>query len=126
MGGAQLEVWRYAILAEGQYAAWQTGAWSVRPLVRAGIALIRRQTTTNDTPSLAAQNPKLYGSPLFAAGAVTEYRWSERVGVSLRGLLQAEPMAPAYSVTDLNGVPLIRSTQWPIQPMMMLAANWYW
>jgi hypothetical protein len=126
VGGAQLEVWRYAVLAEGQYAAWQAGAWSVRPLLRAGVALIRRETTTSDSSSFSAREPKLYASPLLAAGAITEYRLSERVGVSLRGLLQTEPLAPAYSVTDSKNVPLIRTTQWPIQPMMMLAANWYW
>jgi hypothetical protein len=125
LGPTQVEVLQHALLTQGQYLRWNTGAWSFGPLVRAGVRWARRETVAGD-PGLAASGVKWQPALRLGLGWTTELRWSTRFGATLRGVLHWEPARPSYAVLTTTGDPVANAQPWAVQPSLEIGGNWYW
>jgi hypothetical protein len=125
LGPTEIEVLQHALLAEGQYLRWNTGAWSFGPLARAGVRWARRATVAGD-PGLDASAVKWHRALRFGLGWTTELRWGTHFGATLRGVLHWEPARPSYAVLTTAGDPVSSAEPWAVQPSLEIGGNWYW
>jgi hypothetical protein len=125
LGPTRIEVLQHALLAEGQYLRWNSGAWSFGPLLRAGVRWARRETVEGD-PGLAASAVKWHRALRLGLGWSTELRWSVHFGATLRGVLHWEPVRPSYAVLTTAGDPVSSAQPWAVQPSLEIGGNWYW
>jgi len=125
LGPAQIELQRYALLAELDYFGWSAGAWQFGPLLRAGFSLTARETLS-DNPALTGSGSSSQGSLLLGGGWSSEYRWSERLGFFLRGVLDWQTSPATYAVLTTTGEPVVIAQAWALQPSVELGGNWHW
>lgn len=125
LGPAQLELQRYALLAELDYSSWSTGSWQLGPLLRGGVTLTQRHTRS-DNEALAASRSVTQRSLLLGAGWSSEYRCSEQLGFFLRGVLDWQSAAGKYAVVTTTGEPVAIAEAWALQPSLELGGNWRW
>ncbi|HKO93802.1 MAG TPA: hypothetical protein VJU61_21760, partial [Polyangiaceae bacterium] len=125
LGPAQVELQRYAVLAEVGYFGWNAGAWQFGPLLRAGFTLTERETSS-ENPALAASDSRSQGSLLLGGGWSSEYRWSERFGFFMRGGLDWQASPIQYAVVTTTGEPVASAEAWALQPSLEVGGNWHW
>jgi hypothetical protein len=125
LGPSEVQVQQHALLVEGQYLGWNTGAWSFGPVLRAGLRLARRETVGGD-PGLDASEVKWLPGLRLGLGWATELRWSQHFGATLRGVLHWDPVRPSYAVLNEEREPVSSAQLWAVQPSLELCANWYW
>jgi len=125
LGPAQVELQRYALLAEFGYSGWNAGAWQFGPLLRGGLTLTERETHS-DSPALTASDSAWQGSLLLGAGWSSEYRWSERLGFFLRAVVDWQASPATYAVRTTTDEPVVSAEAWAVQPSVALGGNWHW
>jgi len=125
LGPSEVQVQQHALLAEGQYLGWNTGAWSFGPVLRAGLRLGRRETVGGD-PGLDASEVKWLPALRLGLGWATELRWSQHFGATLRGVLHWDPVRLRYAVLNEEHQLVSSAPLWAVQPSLELCANWYW
>jgi len=125
LGLAQVELQRYALLAELGYSGWSAGDWQFGPLLRGGVTLTERQTHS-DSPALLASDSAWQGSLLLGGGWSSEYRWSERLGFFLRAVLDWQVSPATYTVSSTTDEPVVSAEAWAVQPSVALGGNWHW
>jgi len=125
LGPAQVELQRYALLAELGYSGWSAGDWQFGPLVRGGVTLTERQTHS-DNPALSSSRAASQSSLLLGGGWSSEYRWNERLGLFLRAVLDWQVSPASYAVVTPAGERVVIAEAWAVQPSVTLGGNWHW
>jgi len=125
LGPSEVQVLQHALLAEGQYLRWNTGAWSFGPVLRAGLRLAHRSTVAGD-PGLNASSTAWYPALRLGLGWATELRVGERFGATLRGVLHWDPKRNNYELRTSEGDSVASARAWAVQPSLELSGNWYW